>query len=93
MNEARNAVESSDRTVERIIVVERGPTFNPGTAAVLSLFFPGVGQMYRGQVLAGFLWMGFVPVGYLCFIIPGVILHLLCIFLAAQKPSNGGKSQ
>jgi TM2 domain-containing membrane protein YozV len=29
---------------------------NPGTAAVLSLLIPGLGQLYNGRILRAFLW-------------------------------------
>lgn len=58
--------------------------WNPGIAAVLSLFLPGAGQMYKGQVYNGLLWMVFVVIGYIPFIIPGAILHILCIIGAAS---------
>ncbi|MGA3209517.1 MAG: hypothetical protein ABSE05_17045 [Syntrophales bacterium] len=60
-------------------------TWNPGIAALLSLIIPGAGQMYKGQVGAGFLWFIFVVGGYFLFIIPGVILYIVCIFSAAAK--------
>lgn len=55
-----------------------------GIAAVLSLFIPGAGQMYRGHVVRGLLWLMFVVAGYVMFIVPGVILHLCCILAAAS---------
>jgi hypothetical protein len=30
---------------------------NPGTAAVLSFFIPGVGQIYNGEFLRGLFWL------------------------------------
>jgi amino acid transporter len=33
-----------------------------GIAAILSLFIPGLGQIYCGRVLRGLLWMIFLPV-------------------------------
>jgi hypothetical protein len=62
---------------------DRGRRWSPGVAAVLSLFFPGVGQIYKGDVLLGLLWLVAVPLGYLCFLVPGLVLHLLCILTAA----------
>ena len=59
-------------------------SWSPGIAAVLSFVIPGLGQIYRGQVLAGILWFIFVVGGYFLFIIPGIFLHLICIFSAAS---------
>lgn len=56
--------------------------WNPGTAAVLSLVIPGAGQIYKGSIATGLLWLIFVPVGYLLAIIPGITLHIICIYKA-----------
>lgn len=73
---------------------------SPGIAAVCSFFIPGLGQMYAGQPLQGLLWLGFVLAGYL-FLIPGLVLHLICIVHAygvakgkasgAAKPMKSGR--
>lgn len=55
-----------------------------GVAAVLSFFFPGVGQMYKGQVLNGIVWMGAVFLGYVFWLFPGLILHVFCVIGAAM---------
>ena len=34
---------------------------NPGTAAVLSLVVPGVGQIYNGDFLRGIFWLIITP--------------------------------
>ena len=47
----------------------------PGTAAVLSFFIPGVGQIYNGAFLRGIFWLILTPglwigtagwVGWMC---------------------------
>ena len=58
--------------------------WSPGVAAVLSLVIPGAGQMYKGQVLNGLVWLVVVVIGYVMFIGPGVILHIFCILGAAS---------
>ena len=40
--------------------------------------------MYKGRVAEGILWLIFTPIGYLFLIVPGLILHILCIITAAQ---------
>jgi TM2 domain-containing membrane protein YozV len=50
----------------------------------LSLVIPGAGQMYKGKVGVGLLWLVAVVIGYTAMIVPGVILHLICIFNAAS---------
>lgn len=57
--------------------------WKPGIAALLSLIIPGAGQLYKGYVLRGLIWFVVVIVGYFLFIIPGAILHFICIITAA----------
>jgi len=61
------------------------PPQSNGVAGVLSLIVPGAGQMYRGRVGQGLAWLVSVPIGYVCFIVPGLILHTLCIVNAAKE--------
>lgn len=60
------------------------PKWSPGVAALLSFLIPGAGQMYKGQVGNGLVWFFFVIVGYFALLVPGLILHLLCIIGAAS---------
>jgi len=54
-------------------------------AGFLSLLFPGLGQMCKGKVFAAVGWLAIVLLGYVCFVIPGLILHLFCVRDAAMK--------
>jgi len=58
--------------------------WSPGIAALLSFVIPGAGQMYKGKIGAGLLWFVVVVTGYVLMIVPGIILHLICIFNAAS---------
>jgi TM2 domain-containing membrane protein YozV len=65
--------------------------WNPGVAAVLSLVIPGAGQMYKGNVGEGIVWLIFTAIGYVFLICPGVIIHLVCILSAAKgDPTKPG---
>ncbi len=64
-----------------------------GLAAVLSLFWPGVGQIYNGRFLSGIVWMlvaginwllTFVLIGYLT----APIAHLLAAYSAYRQAEN-----
>jgi TM2 domain-containing membrane protein YozV len=66
--------------------VER--TWNPGIAGLLSFLIPGAGQIYKGNVGAGIGWLIIVMIGYFLFIIPGIILHIICIVNAASTSKN-----
>jgi hypothetical protein len=67
----------------------RVPRWSPGVAVVLSFFWPGLGQMYKGQILNGLAWMALVPVGYVCCVLPGLVLHLCCLLGASMGDPSG----
>jgi len=57
---------------------------NPGTAAVLSLIVPGVGQIYNGDILRGVFWLIVTPgfwigsggmLGWICHLIAAYTAH------------------
>ncbi len=60
-------------------------TWNPGIAALLSLLLPGAGQMYKGQVGTGIVWLVLTLLSYSLCILPGIILHICCIIGAANS--------
>lgn len=66
------------------VLAAPAPKWSPGVAAVLSLVIPGAGQMYKGQVLNGLVWLFVVVVGYVMFIFPGLVLHVCCIIGATM---------
>ena len=71
--------------------VESAQTVKPVTAprrtlaAVLSLLIPGAGQMYRGKVGSGFLWLAAVFVLWFALWPLAVVVHLYCIYDAARS--------
>jgi TM2 domain-containing membrane protein YozV len=58
----------------------RGP--HPGIAAVLSVLIPGLGQVYNGSVGTGALWFLAVSFGYWAILVPGFLLHIICVWCA-----------
>jgi hypothetical protein len=56
---------------------------NAAVAAVLSLIVPGAGQLYAGRPVSAVVWFVVVSIGYLLLIVPGVLLHAICIASAA----------
>lgn len=58
--------------------------WKPGIAALLSLVIPGAGQIYKGNIITGLLWLVTVVVGYMAMFVPGLVLHFICIILAAS---------
>jgi TM2 domain-containing membrane protein YozV len=50
---------------------------NPGISAVLSFFFPGLGQIYNGQIGFGLLFViSFVISIGLCFVVIGIFIWI-----------------
>lgn len=64
--------------------VQKKAQWKPGIAALLSFVIPGAGQMYKGNVGRGLVWFFIVIIGYSMFILPGLILHIICIFAASS---------
>jgi len=60
------------------------PLWSPGVAGLLSLLIPGLGQMYKTKFLIGFIWLIIAALGYVCLVIPGIVIHILCICDAAS---------
>lgn len=56
--------------------------WSPGVAGLLSFFIPGLGQMYKGSVGAGIVWFFAVPIGYVLFVLPGIVMHIICVCTA-----------
>ena len=73
-----------------VIPVNNKP--NLGIAALLSFILPGAGQMYKGNVGVGIFWLFVVVLGYCCFVIPGIILHIVCI-VNTQIPTDNDAGQ
>ena len=62
---------------------------HPGTAAVLSLVIPGVGQIYNGDFLRGIFWLIITP-GFWFFSagLFGWPFHLISAYTAYQRAKN-----
>jgi TM2 domain-containing membrane protein YozV len=76
--------EILDPTRRPQYIVREERKWSPGIAALLSFFIPGAGQIYKGEVIRGLLWIVIVSVGYFILVIPGIILHVICIISAAS---------
>jgi TM2 domain-containing membrane protein YozV len=80
----------------QVTVINHPPVqrWSPALAAVLSMLLPGLGQVYKGQVLNGVVWFFLVGVGYLALILPGLLLHFFCIVGAASgNPWTPGRTE
>ena len=61
-----------------------------GLAAVLSLFWPGVGQIYNGRFLSGILWFGVAAFNWLLTLVfigyvTAPLVHLLSAYNAYKQ--------
>lgn len=73
------------------VQIQQWTSTNATQAALLSFFVPGLGQMCSGRVPAGLLWMMFTCLGYVCFIVPGIVLHILCVINAARPQQTASQ--
>ena len=89
-SEAQKVISVSNVSVpqprKKVVIVESPQPsqyqWSPGVAAVLSFLLPGLGQIYKGKIFTGLIWMFVVVIGYFCLFLPGLILHLCCVFEA-----------
>ena len=66
--------------IDREFAVSRAPS--PGVSAVLSVLIPGLGQVYSGRLLAGGLWFLGTCIAYSAVLLPGFLVHALCVWSA-----------
>jgi TM2 domain-containing membrane protein YozV len=79
----------------QVVVITQPPVqrWSPGLAALLSFFLPGLGQLYKGQIINGIVWFFVVMCGYAALIVPGVFLHFFCVLGALSgNPWSEGKT-
>lgn len=70
--------------------VPAAPTqqWNGGVAAVLSFLLPGLGQLYKSQLGRGFAFFFMAAIGYVLFILPGIVIHIFAIVDAASAGAS-----
>lgn len=71
----------------QVLVINHPPVqrWSPGLAAVLSFFVPGLGQLYKGQIINGIVWFFLVGLGYLALVLPGLVLHFFLRARGSQR--------
>jgi TM2 domain-containing membrane protein YozV len=72
-----------ERELSAISTRPRAPS--PGVAAVLSVLLPGLGQVYAGRLGAGALWFLGTMFAYWAILIPGFLVHAVCIWSAYRS--------
>ena len=65
--------------VQAVATGRASKRYSQTLAFFLSVLIPGLGQLYAGRFLSAVCWFCFTVAGYV-FIIPGIILHVLCAF-------------
>ncbi len=59
------------------------PVFGQHERLAASLFcsfmIPGAGQLFYRRWQAAILWLALTASGYVCFIVPGIVLHVACL--------------
>ena len=61
-----------------------GKRWNRFVAGFLSFIIPGLGQLYKSQLLNAIVWFVLTAIGYAAFIFPGIILHVICVIGALK---------
>lgn len=72
---------SLEKTIQYSHAPQVQPLKNPGVAAVLSFFLPGLGQIYNGQIMWGII--------YLVVVMPGSCLFGLGISMSLANTYVG----
>jgi TM2 domain-containing membrane protein YozV len=70
---------------ELFLVRRPAPRPSPGIAAVLSVLIPGLGQVYAGRLGAGALWFLGTGFAYWAILIPGFLVHAVCVWSAYES--------
>lgn len=76
---ARTPAQNVNVVVNQQTNVGYRKRWSPLVAMFLSLIFPGLGQLYKGQLLNGLVWFILVIGGYVAFLVPGIVLHVCCV--------------
>ena len=63
---------------------------SPGIAAVLAVLIPGLGHVYSGRLAAGAGWFLAVSFGYWAILVPGLLLHAICVWAAYHLAEETG---
>ncbi|MDD3621698.1 MAG: zinc ribbon domain-containing protein [Methanofollis sp.] len=73
--------------------IKENPEKSPGIAALCSLIFTGLGQVYNGNFGRGFLILVGTMIGSLFYVIPGLIVAIYGIYDAysTAKQMNAGE--
>lgn len=77
----RNASQPTHVVVQTNVHLHQ--TSSRGVAMLFNIFWPGMGQIYQGRAFTGLFFMIATPIGYLMLIIPGMVMHLICILDSA----------
>ena len=57
-------------------------------AILLSFICPGLGHLYVGRPVQGVLFFVLTVVGYACFVVPGICLHLFTMWDANRASAR-----
>ena len=61
-------------------------------AILLSFICPGLGHLYTGRAIQGLMFFTLTVIGYMCFVVPGIALHLF-VLLDSARDSNRVKNR
>lgn len=70
--------------VPHYVYIQEAPQRSGVLAGLMSLFVPGLGQLYKGHLFWAAFWFLLTPLGYML-IVPGFVLHVLCVYFAVTS--------
>ena len=73
-----------DEMLRGYFEIDAPKSWDPMAASILSSLLPGLGQVYKGQYIAGAVWFALTLAFYFVLIAPGAFLHILCIIAASS---------
>lgn len=66
------------------VYVSESPRRSGVLAGLMSLFVPGLGQLYKGHLFWAAFWFLLTWPAY-ALIVPGFIMHTLCVYFAVTS--------
>ena len=54
-------------------------------AGLCAFLFPGLGHLVLGKPGQALLWFVIIILGYVCLVVPGLVLHIISIVDAARE--------
>lgn len=78
----QNEERAMRAAIDELGITHQSESMSRRIATMFSFFIPGSGQIYRGYIGLGFIWLAIVVGFYKAEIILGFIAHICCVLQA-----------